>query len=415
MTQQPVWRNIGLALLSLALAFLLWMVATEAENPTEDRQLNTAIPVEIQGLPETMIAYNLSESSVRVTLKAPQSVWRELTASDVRAYLDLSRVVTGTNTLPVQVQARGNPVNLVTVTPHEIAVNVEPLTDKEVPVDVVVQGAPASGYRHDAPVIAPRRVRVRGPASQVAQVDRALITVELQREQSDVSNDYPPRPVDAAGNPVRNVEVSPDAVTVSIAIWQLSYIRDLAVTVSLDGQPAPGYRIANLEVDPPVLKVFGRTEIVRAAPGFLQTQPISLTGRTESLTTTVALQMPEGLSTFPPARPEVTVTLTIEAIRSGMTLNVEPRIRGLEPGLSATVGIDSVVVIMSGPIAIMETLDPDDVQLTLDLTELEAGSYAILPDIIVPDNVTIENIIPEAVPVQIAEPAEADADTDTEP
>ncbi len=235
MTQQPVWRNIGLALLSLALAFLLWMVATEAENPTEDRQLNTAIPVEIQGLPETMIAYNLSESSVRVTLKAPQSVWRELTASDVRAYLDLSRVVTGTNTLPVQVQARGNPVNLVTVTPHEIAVNVEPLTDKEVPVDVVVQGAPASGYRHDAPVIAPRRVRVRGPASQVAQVDRALITVELQREQSDVSNDYPPRPVDAAGNPVRNVEVSPDAVTVSIAIWQLSYIRDLAVTVSLDG------------------------------------------------------------------------------------------------------------------------------------------------------------------------------------
>ncbi len=164
-----------------------------------------------------------------------------------------------------------------------------------------------------------------------------------------------------------------------------------------------------------MLKVFGRTEIVRAAPGFLQTQPISLTGRTESLTTTVALQMPEGLSTFPPARPEVTVTLTIEAIRSGMTLNVEPRIRGLEPGLSATVGIDSVVVIMSGPIAIMETLDPDDVQLTLDLTELEAGSYAILPDIIVPDNVTIENIIPEAVPVQIAEPAEADADTDTEP
>lgn len=396
-----LWPNLSILTISLALAFLLWAVATESENPTVERALNTPTPLEIQGLPETMIAYNRSDTNVRVTLRAPRSIWNNLTNNDIRAYIDLSQAVTGTNTLPVKIEMRVSPTRIVAVTPAEVRVDVEPWAEKEVAVNVRVQGIPTSGYRTDAPIVTPRVVRVRGPASRVAQVAEVRFTMDVQGEQSDVVGEYQPLPMDAAGNLVANVDVLPQTVTASVPIWQLSHIRDLAVTVALEGQPATGYRIVNLEVDPPVVKVFGRTEVVRAAPGFLQTQPISLAGRTESLTTTVALQMPEGLSTFPPARPEVTVSLSIEAIRSGMTLNVQPRIQGLGSGLSATVGIDSVVVVLSGPLWIMESLDPEMVRLTLNLTNLASGDYTIAPTVNVPREVSIVNIIPEAVPVQI--------------
>jgi len=189
-------------------------------------------------------------------------------------------------------------------------------------------------------------------------------------------------------------------VTVSVPIWQLGYIRDLAVTVTLEGQPAPGYRVANLLVDPPVVKVVGRTDLVKAAQ-YLQTRSISLEGITQTLESRAVLQMPEGLSVIFPPTPEVTVTLTVEVIRSGLTLDVSPEIQGLSPGLAARAGIDSVVVILSGPLIAMEQVNPADVRLILDLTNLTTGDYIITPKVLVPEQVVIENIVPEAVPVTI--------------
>ena len=137
------------------------------------------------------------------------------------------------------------------------------------------------------------------------------------------------------------------------------------------------------------------------APGFLQTQPINLEAITQSLTTKVALQMPEGLSIFYPSRPEVTATLTVEIIRSGLTLAVTPTIRGLRNDLTTAVGVETVVVILSGPLNVMENLDVNDVSLVLNLVNLTPGDYTIVPVVTVPDEVVIENIIPEAVPIKI--------------
>jgi hypothetical protein len=111
--------------------------------------------------------------------------------------------------------------------------------------------------------------------------------------------------------------------------------------------------------------------------------------------------MPEGLSVFYPSRPEVTATLTVEVIRSGLTLEVTPTIRGLRNELTTAVGVESVVLILSGPLTVMEALGDNDVELVLNLVNLNPGDYTIVPVVTVPDEVVIENIIPEAVPVKI--------------
>jgi YbbR domain-containing protein len=196
----------------------------------------------------------------------------------------------------------------------------------------------------------------------------------------------------------------------------LGYLRDLAVTPALQGQPAPDYRVSNLVVSPPVVKVFGPPEAVRKTSGYLQTQPINLTGITRSITTPVALQMPEGLTIVDPVRPIVSVTLKIEVIRSGLTLEVTPTIRGLSDTLSATVELDTIVVILNGPLSIMETLNAEeDVALSLDLTGLDPGEYALVPEITVPDQIVIENVIPEVVPIQIVEKPEEDQENGSGP
>ena len=74
--------------------------------------------------------------------------------------------------------------------------------------------------------------------------------------------------MDENENAVSEIDIIPKNVTVNVSVLQLGYIRDMAVTVSLEGQPASGYRIANLVVDPPVVKVFGEINTVRAGSGF---------------------------------------------------------------------------------------------------------------------------------------------------
>lgn len=401
-------QNLSLFIISLLLAFFFWAAATEAEDPTRTDMFSAQVPVEVTGLQEDMISYNTDASRVRVELKAPESVWQTLSVEDFTASIDVSDVGTGTVSVPVHVLVSQQPAEVTDVNPPEIKLTLERIAEKEVPVEVVVQGTPAIGFEADTPTVVPQMVRVQGPESLVMKVTKTQVFVSINEQGSNVRSDFTPLPVDQDEKSIAEIDVIPKSVTVNVPIWQLGYIRDMAVTVSLEGQPAPGYRIANLVVEPPVVKVFGQINVVREAPGYLQTQPINLEGITQSLTSLVALQMPEGLSVFFPSRPEVTATLTVEVIRSGLTLEVTPTIKGLRGDLTTAVGVESVVLILSGPLTIMENLGSTDVELVLNLVNLTPGDYTIVPVVTVPEDVVIENIIPEAVPVKIEPRQEID-------
>jgi YbbR domain-containing protein len=395
-------RNLGLMILSLILAFFFWAVATEATDPTLEAAFGSSIPIEVTGLDEDMLVYGMNPTRVNVEkLRAPQSVWQTLSADNFHAYIDLSEVATGTLTVPIKVDVQIAPVQVLKITPPEVSLTVEHIAEKEITVTIRTEGTPLFGFRADEPEVIPQTVRVRGPASWVAKVTQAQVTISLEGQQSDVRGDYQPVLLDQNEHTVGNVESIPKAVTINVPISPLGYVRDLAVTIAWEGQPASGYRIANLVVDPQIVKVYGRVERVREAPGYLLTQPVSLDTLTQSLTTTVALQMPEGLSLISPPRPYVTVSLTIEAIQSGLTLAVTPTLRGLSVDMDAKPSSETIVLILSGPLTVMEHLQLADVKVALDLTNLLPGDYTIIPVVEVPPDVIIQNVIPEAISVHV--------------
>jgi YbbR domain-containing protein len=394
-------QNLSLVFVSMILAFFFWAVATEAEDPTVRENYGSSLPVEIQGLPEDMTTYGAENARVRVEIRAPESVWRNLSSDTINAYIDLSDVETGTLEVPVQVAVSAEPADVTDVTPKTVEVTVEQIAEKEVSVVPQFQGAPATGFQADPPEVAPQAIRVRGPESWVRQVVSSRVTVPLSDQRNDIRGDYEPVALDEAGNVIEAVEFIPKAVTVNVPIEPMADFREIPVDPVVEGQPLPGYRVAGVLIKPPTVNVVGRREAVRET-ATIQTEPISLEGITQTVTTTVPLRMPAGLSLISPATPRVTVTLSVEVIRSGLTVDVTPRVKGVGQGLTATVGLDSVLVILSGPLSTMERLDPvRDVELTLDLTNMTSGEYSIVPQVTVPDDVDIENIVPEAIPVRI--------------
>jgi YbbR domain-containing protein len=199
--------------------------------------------------------------------------------------------------------------------------------------------------------------------------------------------------LDQDGNPVGFIILSPETIQAHVDVKQLGGFRDVAVKVVVRGQVAPGYRISNLTVTPPVVTVFGSSQRIDQSPGFLETAPISVTNER------VPLNVPGGLSLL--GDPAVQVTVQVEAIQGGLTVQRPLTLQGLSPGMEARLSPETIDVILTGPLPKLQSLKPDDVRVTLDLANLNVGTYQIKPRIVVPQGVVAESMLPAMIQVTI--------------
>jgi len=250
-------KNLSLIVMSILLAFFFWMVAIEATDPTQEKVFPAAIPVEIVGLPETMIIYAQDATAVAVELRAPQSVWVGLDKNNLTARINLSTITTTTIRVPVEVAINATPTRLLSVRPSEITLNVEPLVQRAISVNLKIEGDVALGYKMDVPIIKPLVVKLKGPQSFVEQVTTAQTQISLDNQQTTIWRTSTLSARNSADQAVAHVEVLPDAVSVHIPVSPLGQIRDLAVNPAIVGQPAPGYSIANIKTLPQIAKVYG--------------------------------------------------------------------------------------------------------------------------------------------------------------
>ena len=392
-----VGEILSLAVFSLLLAFFFWVVATEAQDPMIERPYPTSIPVEIRDLPAEMVTYGAESAEVRIVLRAPESLWEVLQAplGDIEAYVDLTGAEPGELSVPVQVEVNRRPTQVVSVSPSEVSLTLEPLAEIEVPVEVRVQGTPALGFVTRAPSYVPRTVTVRGPQSLVSQTVRALVRVSVDESRETIRESLAPLPVDELGDEIEDVTVSPRAVTIEVPVEQLGNIRDLAVHVVLIGQPAPGYRVGAVEKEPPSVAVSGRRDVVQALPGYINTEPIDLDGVNESFTTTVGFQTPEGISVLTTS--QVLVTVKVEPLESTLTVELRPAIQGLREGYTATVQPETVQIVVRGLFAIVEAIDAGEITGILDLSGLEPGEHTVPLQVSLPiEGLSVEGIIPQS-------------------
>ena len=246
----------------------------------------------------------------------------------------------------------------------------------------------------------PHEVVLSGPESSVAQVVEAVSTVSVQDAEADIEGEFPVRILDAEGQLVSRVAMVPEAVSVRIPIELSGYYRLLAVKVVLEGQVAADHRITDISVDPPTVTVFGPPDIIAAIPGFIETMPIDVEGALGNIIERPRLDLPENVAAVIGQGP-VEVTVFVEAIQSSRTVEITPSLQGLGLGFTATVPLETVEVILSGPLPQLEALEADDVRVFLDLFRLSVGQHQIEPQVVVPEGVVAQNILPASMQVEI--------------
>jgi YbbR domain-containing protein len=165
-------RHLGLKLLSIALAALLWLLVSGEQ--IVERAMR--IPLEFTNLPAQLEIVGDAPNVVDVRLRGSSGALSRVSTGELVAMLDLQSARTGRRLFHITGSDVRTPfgVEVVQVMPASLSMTFEPSGSKVVPVVPAVEGEPAAGYQVGTVTADPATVEVVGPVSALGSLTEAI-------------------------------------------------------------------------------------------------------------------------------------------------------------------------------------------------------------------------------------------------
>lgn len=234
-----LFEDWGLKLLALLITMGLWYAVTAARAPATSRQ--RAVPLEFF-LPTGVEIGNEPVDVIDVVLEGSQARLAEINARNLVARADVTQLGLGDRVLRLTERnvAMDLPtgVRIVDIAPRSVTLRLEPVVEREIPVEVRFEGQPPEGFELRGVQITPAALRVRGPESHVHAAERVYTeTVTLEDKRETVT--LPQTAVD-----VPDRKVTPLAATVAVRVEIVERqaerrFTNVPVLTFAGGQPAP--------------------------------------------------------------------------------------------------------------------------------------------------------------------------------
>jgi len=395
--------NLSVLILSFILALIVWVSSVTASDPNVERTRTT--PIEVMGQEPNTLMEGSIPTQARVTVRTPNSVWNRMASVEnaVQTWIDLTGLGAGTHDVPVQIYISEvfRPVRLISLNPETVTVTLEELVSTDFVVQLQVTGEPAVGYQAGVAAKKPSVVTVTGSESLVLQVAAVATNLDISDANETIRANLPLQAIDAEGEIVSDVTITPDSVEVVQPITLLGGYRNMVVKVVTVGRVAVGYKMTNVSVSPPNVVVFSTDpQVVNDLPSFIETEPIDITGADDDIEALLSLVLPEGVSIVGDDR--VLVQVNIAAIEGSITISLPVTVIGLLPTYSAQVSPDTVDVILSGPIPELDAITATDIRAVVNVEGLEIGTYQVEVDVnVLLEGVWVETVLPATVEVTI--------------
>ncbi|MBX2999518.1 MAG: hypothetical protein KF893_13460 [Caldilineaceae bacterium] len=393
-------EHFSTLIMSILLALIVWFFAIDQENPLERLNFDQPIPIQVQGLADgNQTLQDLTRRTVFLTLRAPKRTLETVSVNDFNAYINLNNLSPGPHEVSIIVESVNPDIDVIDQQPRQLRVQIEPIATKVVPVQAELMDSPAFSYEAQPALTEPETVTISGPRTQVEQVTVAVAEIFLRGAKSQVERTQALSPRNAQNLVVDRVTVESQSARVIIPIVQRPGRKEVAVVVTVEGQPAPGYRLTSISSEPGTVILRGSPEALLDVGGFVETPVLNIENATATVRERLPLLLPENVSTL--GETSITAIVTISPIESSIPVSREPIIQGLDSNLRAIVSLTRIDVIVSGPLPRLDALRPEDVRVTLNLADLLPGSHTVVPTVVPPEGITVDGLIPQTVEVTI--------------
>ncbi len=260
----------------------LWMLVMIDKNPMGDRTFNK-IPVTInniealnRGDTKYVIMNDSKAFTVNVSVKGLYEDLLKLQSKDIKAAAEITDFNEGSNSFVVEIELPKD-MELKTVSPRYITCTIEEIVS--VPVDVYVQyeGSQATGYhlgKYGASN--PETVFVQGPRSIVNSVSSAVVVVNVEGQQENVTQKKPVKLYDNTNKVIdmKYLTITPGSVEAS---YEIQPTKTVPIKPIIIGEPAEGFKLTDISADLDTVVIAAPKEILDTITE-LETEPLDITG-----------------------------------------------------------------------------------------------------------------------------------------
>lgn len=375
-------NNLGLKILSVFLAFFIWMSVVNISNPeiTDKKE----VPLEVVNekvLESSGKTYELlnDRNTVTVSYRVRTLDAGSVQASDFRAYIDLADMYEPTGSVPVKVETKNYKVDVVVPKPSVIRVETEDLQRKQFEISAYLEGTTEDGYREGTVSISPTHVYVSGPVSSVGRISSVGIVIDVSGANADLTGSEKIQCFDANKNPITlddRVTLSRTEIDYELSILK---VKNLGLNFETEGKVAEGYRYTGIESSVNSVSVMGlKSNLAGVNSITVPKSELNMDGAAGDKTVTIDISkyLPEGVQ-LAGTDNEITVTIKVEPLED-RTFNL-PTSKIRQVGASSLYSYqydrDSVRVVIRGLKEDLDQLNVENLGAEIDVENMEPGTH----------------------------------------
>lgn len=367
-------EDFKIKLLSIMIAFGMWIYVMEELDPIMTRTLNNVPIASITNMSEiTEKGLTLSSAeplTVDIDIRGKRSFVLAYLSSDIKVEGSIQTPSVGENVLELSIPS----VNGIeySFNPRVYSVLLEESVIAEKTLDISSFGTPKEGYIVASVTFNKESVYIEGPRTQVDKVDRVIGSVDTENIDKSFSQRVQLVPIDKNGTPVSGIDINGSYVIADVTIQKT---KQVPIHIRMVDEDGGRIELDALKPSVDAVTIVGTDERVDAIE-YIETEQIKATEYNILPDKAVPLVSPEGIqlsiqrvgiSRIPESEMQYSLGVSKEQIRFLGDEDIE----GLREMLP-----DTIQVQFTSASAYQDQLTSNDVMLYID-NAVAANTYVI--------------------------------------
>jgi YbbR domain-containing protein len=256
--KEKLTRNIGVKILSIILATLLWLVITNINDPVRYKTFEIPVKILNEDLINTLNqSYDIIEGDVaKFKVAARRTIIEDLSEKDFDVTANFANL-SNVNAVDIMISPNRYKDDIEIVDRGDIRtvkISIEELSKKDIKVTVVDKGKVGEGYYLGPRSANPNIVRVNGPKSIIDKVKQLVVEANVEGATTDIYRILEPIALDEEGNVMdaSRFTISNTNIIVGIEMYE---IKEIPLKITTTGKPADGYKMTDIDYQPQTIEV----------------------------------------------------------------------------------------------------------------------------------------------------------------
>lgn len=405
-------NNLKLKIIAVLFATALWMISININDPYQSKDYSVNVQLlnmnNLTGAGKYVEVINDSDE-ISVRVRGNRSVMDSFSTSNIVATADLNELDEN-NRVPIKlstIKTSGSKIESIRSNDTYLEVKVEDVKKIQKSLEVITKNVPEDGYMLGKVTTEQNALRISGPESAIALVDKAVVNFDLAGATDDVSMILPIELYDKDGNRIQDNRLTMSLKEVQCVATVLA-TKELPVTATVKGTPAKGYaHTSEIICEPATVMVAAKANVLRGLKEATLKEVVDIAKATQNVETVADVRdyLPENViladATFDG---KVRVIANVEETFTE-EIEIEPdriQVVNVPDSIKAELkeSKENLVMEVNGFVSQRDDFSADDIKVKVDILgymnktnkiELPAGNYTLDVTIELPEGVWSED------------------------